>query len=93
MAGADGEDGSHPVVIPSRGERMHSRMEGAGDDRGDCFPGPVRQVWILSVSLQWFPFQMTHTTGCEREGRGPPGGGGPGAGGRGVDADDRLLIE
>jgi hypothetical protein len=27
-------------------------MEGAGDDRGDYFPGPTRQLWIPSVSLR-----------------------------------------
>lgn len=55
MEGANGEDGSHPATIPSRSERVDLRMEGAGDD---CFPGPVRQLRIPSVSLPEFPFQI-----------------------------------
>jgi hypothetical protein len=53
MEGVDGEDGSHPAAIPSKGERVDSRMEGAG---GDCFPSPALQLWIPSVFLRGFPF-------------------------------------
>jgi hypothetical protein len=81
MEGADGEDGTHPVTIPSRGEHVDSRMEGAGNDHGDWFPDSARELWIPSVSLCGFPFRIrrgsvvylqreAHMTGCGGEGRG-----------------------
>jgi hypothetical protein len=87
MEGADGEDVSHPAVIPTRGESVDSWMESAGDDRGDCFPGPARQPWIPSISLCRFPFRIGAAWRGRADATDTGGAGGAGGGGAG----DRMY--
>jgi hypothetical protein len=58
MEGANGEDGSHPAAIYSRGEHVGFKDGRRGRAGDNCFLGPARQLWIPSVSLHCFPFRI-----------------------------------